>query len=435
MTTTVTGLRPTRGIRPAALAPRSRQPEKAPGEQWVQRRIGIAWALLLLNALTFYPGVSALHIPGFAGKIVTQGALPLAILLVISVNRRLIIRPNVFLCLVSLLLFPAFLTIFQPQHLGTVYRVFRLMGFIVALWLLTPWWGRRDLLLLRCHLATISALLGTVILGLLLAPGRALTEGRLTGVVWPVPPTQVAHYAAVTTGLVLLMWFCGRIHGKRVAAVLIAGVAILILTHTRTALAGLCAGLIVAGLSLIKTNSRIRKVYATAGVIAALAAMTLSGFIISWLARGEGTEELTDLTGRTLVWGELLSFPRNRFQEIFGFGLSNSSFNGLPIDSNWLSSYDELGLFGVCACVAVLIFLLANAYSQQRSMERALALFLIVYCLMASFTETGITDVSPYLLEVTLAASMLVPFRTPSPLARWRPPPRDQTAASPQQPG
>jgi hypothetical protein len=116
----------------------------------------------------------------------------------------------------------------------------------------------------------------------------------------------------------------------------------------------------------------------------------------------------------------LLSFPRDRFQMIFGFGLSNSSFNGLPIDSNWLSSYDELGLFGVCVCVIVLVFLLVNAYFQPRSMERALALFLVVYCIMASITETGITDVSPYMLEVTLAASMMIQARPPSVAGRWQ---------------
>jgi hypothetical protein len=397
------------------------QPARFPDERWAKRAVGFAWAFLLLNALTYFPGVSALPIPGFVGKVVTQGALPAALLLAMSVNRRLVIRPNVFLSLLSLLLFGAIITSFQPQHLGTVYRTFRLAEFIATLWLLTPWWGRRDLLLLRCHLTTINVLLTTVILGLFLSPGKARTEGRLTGVIWPVPPTQVAHYAAVTTGIVLLMWFCGRIRGRKVLAIVAFEVAILILTHTRTALLGLIVGLIVAGLSLIKVNARIRKVYATAGIIAAVAATTMSGFILDWLARGEGTKELTDLTGRTVVWGALLSFPRNKFQMIFGFGLSNSSFNGLPIDSNWLSSYDELGLFGVCVCVAVLVFLLANAYFQPRSMERALALFLIVYCVMASFTETGITDVSPYMLEVTLAASMMISARTPSPLRRWRP--------------
>ena len=118
---------------------------------------------------------------------------------------------------------------------------------------------------------------------------------------------------------------------------------------------------------------------------------------------------MTNLTGRTKVWGPLLAFPRNKFQEIFGFGLSNSSFNGLPIDSNWLSSYQEQGLFGVVVCATILLYLLVAAYFQPRGVQRALALFLMIYCLVASFTEVGFTDVSPYLLEVFLAASLLVP--------------------------
>ena len=137
--------------------------------------------------------------------------------------------------------------------------------------------------------------------------------------------------------------------------------------------------------------------------------MTLSGVIATWLARGEGTQELTNLTGRTKVWGPLLAFPRDKFQEIFGFGLSNGSFNGLPIDSNWLASYQEQGLFGVVVCATMLVFLLVTAYFQPRGVQRALALFLVTYCLVASFTEVGFTDVSPYLLELTLAASLLVP--------------------------
>ena len=109
------------------------------------------------------------------------------------------------------------------------------------------------------------------------------------------------------------------------------------------------------------------------------------------------------------VWGPLLASPRNKFQEIFGFGLSNVSFNGLPIDSNWLASYEEQGLFGVVLCATILVFLLATAYFQPRGVQRALALFLVTYCLVASFTEVGFTDVSPYLLDLSVAASLLVP--------------------------
>ena len=64
---------------------------------------------------------------------------------------------------------------------------------------------------------------------------------------------------------------------------------------------------------------------------------------------------------------------------------------------------------GVVVCATILIFLLALAYFQPRGVQRALALFLITYCLIASFTEVGFTGPSPYLLELTLAASLLVP--------------------------
>ena len=137
--------------------------------------------------------------------------------------------------------------------------------------------------------------------------------------------------------------------------------------------------------------------------------MTLSSVIITWLARGEGTHELTNLTGRTVVWSAVVNFPRNKFQEIFGFGLSNDSFNGLPIDSNWLATYQTQGLYGVGLCAIMLIFMLVSAYFPPRGVQRALALFLVIYCLIASFTEVGFTDASMYLLELTLAASLLMP--------------------------
>jgi hypothetical protein len=189
-----------------------------------------------------------------------------------------------------------------------------------------------------------------------------------------------------------------------------------VLTHTRTALVGMVAGLLVAGLSLIVASARVRKLFAAIGAVTAIAIMTLSSVIAAYLARGQGTAQLTDLTGRTAVWSALVNFPRDKFQEIFGFGLSNDSFNGLPIDSNWLASYQEQGLAGVVICAAMLVFLLVTAYFQPRGVQRALALFLITYCLVASFTEVGFTGASPYLLEVTLAASLLV-----SPAAGRRP--------------
>jgi len=388
-----------------------------------RRRVGIIWGLLFLNALG--SGGTIVHLPSIVIKGITQGSLIIALLMALALNRKVLIRPNVFLCLVSLLPMEAILTALEPQALGTIYRTFRLTEFVTVLWLLTPWWGRRDLLLVRSHLAALAVILTSVVLGLLIRPGTAYSGGRLGGVVWEIPPTQLAHYAAVTVGLVVVLWLCHQVPGRTTLAIVVAAGTILLFTRTRTALLGMVAGILVAGLSLIVTRERVRRFFAIIGVIAAIAIITLSSVITTYLARGEGTQELTNLTGRTKVWGPLLATPRTGFEEIFGFGLSNSSFNGLPIDSNWFSSYQEQGLFGVTVCALLLLFLLVAAYFQPGGVQRALALFLIVYCLIASFTEDGFTDATPYLLELALAASLLV---APTVTGRFR----QQDRAGPQ---
>jgi hypothetical protein len=54
------------------------------------------------------------------------------------------------------------------------------------------------------------------------------------------------------------------------------------------------------------------------------------------------------------------------------------------------------------------LFLFTSAYFQPRSPHRALALYLVTYLLVRSFTETGLSEVTINLLELTLAASLLV---------------------------
>jgi O-Antigen ligase len=401
MSSYVAAFRPSRrGARPA-------DPAMA-RERSIRRRVGIIWGLLVFNVLT-YGGTTVIPIPYRIGQAMTQVALQVALVMALSLNRKVLLRPNVFLFLVSLLLVDALITVIQPPfHRGTLYRTVRLTEFIAALWLLTPWWGRRDLLLVRYHLAAMSAVLGSVLLGLLVAPGAAL-RSRLGGVIWPMPATQVAHYAAIMTGLVTILWICGLLRGRIALVAAVVSVTILILTHTRTALVGMIAGILVSGLSLIVARTRARKLFATLGALAGIAVIAVSGVITAWLARGQSTSQLTGLSGRTQVWSELLAFPRDGFQEIFGFGLSNASFNGFAVDSNWLVSYQEQGLFGVVICAALLLFLLVAAYFQPRGVQRALALFLVTYCLVASYTEVGFTDASTYLLDLTLAASLLVP--------------------------
>lgn len=393
------------------------RPEDAQ-DRILRHRVYLAWGLVFLNVVTFYKGTwnmlpLIVPIPSAIGKIMTQGALPAAVLVAWSANRRVLIRPNVFLGLLTLMFIEALIAgIYPVGHIvGTLYRTFRLGEFVVVLWLLSPWFNRRDLLLVKAHLISLAVVLGTVLLGLLVSPHRALAQGRLSGEFWPITPVQVADYAAIALGLVAVLWFCGEMPGRRTLAAVAATGAMLLLTHTRTEIIALVAGLFIAGLSMFAARPRVRRLFVGGFVMVSVVIIAFSTVLTTWLARGQNTEELTGLTGRTTVWASVINAPRDLFQVIFGYGLSaKASPVGLPIDSNWLAAYYDLGLTGAIIVAAMLLFVLVNAYFQPRGERRALALFLVIYLLVTSFTETGLSDASMYLLELALAASLLVPL-------------------------
>ena len=378
-------------------------------ERSIQRRVYLAWGLLYFNTLTFVATSSVLPIPSKVGKGLAQAALPLAILVALSVNPKIRLRPNVFLCLVGLLVADAVITCMAAPHPGAMFRTFRFAEFVAALWLLTPWWGRRDMLLFRCHFKLLFVSLLLVLAGILVAPGHAFSyDGRLSGVIWPMLPTQVAQYAALVIGMTVVLWLGRLLSGRVTLVAVVVALGVLLLTHTRTALVGLLAGILVAGLSLFISNSRVRRFFALGAAAVSIGVLTAAEVIVTWLARGENAQGLTSLTGRTNFWALVLNVPRTKFQEFFGFGLSNASINGLPIDSNWLASYMQEGLVGVVVCAVILVWLFVAAFFQPPGLRRALALFIVTYCLVASFTEDAFTDVSTYLLNLTVVASLIV---------------------------
>jgi hypothetical protein len=378
-----------------------------------------AWAALYVNVLTFMGTGLLVLIPQSIGQAIAQGMLLAALVLALLANPGMVVRPNIFLTLLTAMAVLALMVSLHNEFfVGSTYRAGRLVLFVVVLWLLTPWWGRQDLPLLRAHMLCQRVIIASVWLGALIAPGDAFSgSGRLTGVLWPIPPPQVAHYAAVLFGCTVVLWFCGVIAGRGMAITLVAAGAALLATHTRTALLGALLGLVVAGASLFLGYARVRRTSAVAFLAALAAWIVLSPLIVSWLARGQSETDLTQLTGRTKVWAAIAQQKLTWMQELFGTGLGNKSFGGLPIDSNWVATHLELGRLGVAIVVAFLVVLLLTAVTRPAGPRRAVALFLIVYCVTASFTETGLGDASPYLLDLAVAASLLAspPRQLPPP--------------------
>jgi hypothetical protein len=107
----------------------------------------------------------------------------------------------------------------------------------------------------------------------------------------------------------------------------------------------------------------------------------------------------------------VLSEQRPETNKIFGSGMTNDEAAGLAIDSSWLATYQNQGLVGDVLIGSIFIFMLINAFLRPRGPARAMALYLIVYCIIASFTESGMGEASQYALDMAVAASLLLPAR------------------------
>lgn len=395
----------------ALVEVRSRPPDEAalPQGPRVAKVLGTIWALLIFNTLGTQ-GAMIVPIPREVAQALTMGAVGIAFALALVLNPRLKIRPSAYLLLLSLLLVVSIASSIQmASGWGSLFRCARFACFIATLWLISPWM-HGTLAFVRQHIRVLCVLLVTVAIGLVVAPGTAmpeLNEGRLTGVLWPLTPTQIGQYAAIAAGLAVLLWMNRLTDGRSVAIVAGPAVLLLLLTHTRTAALGLLVGLAVAGLSMALTNARARKAFGWGIAAMGVAAVTFGPLLQTWILRGQDEENFSNLTGRAKVWNNLLAAPRTWFEQTFGTGLSDKSFNGLPIDNSWLAVFHEQGYLGVAILVLYLITLVLVAVSRPPSPARACAIFLIVYCLVASYTEAGLGDASPYLLHLAIAAGLL----------------------------
>ncbi|MFD9892251.1 O-antigen ligase family protein [Amycolatopsis sp. NPDC059027] len=372
--------------------------------------VGAAWALLIINTLGSTGAQTVIPLPRSVSQLVTMGSLMTAFVLALVLNPRLRIRPSAYLLLLTFLLLTSIVASVDLQSgLGALFRCFRFSVFLATLWLLTRWWDG-GVTFVRHHIRAYGAILVTVAIGLVVAPGKAFPDiygGRLSGAVWPLTPPQVGQYAAIIAGLSLLLWLGRRTDRWSALAVVVPSLGLLLLTHTRTATLGLVVGLAVALGSLLLTSPRVRKVFAWSALVVGFAAVALASALQTWFLRGQSADNFSSLTGRAKVWDALLDAPRSTFDYLFGVGLTDKSYAGLPIDNSWLAVYHEQGYLGIGLVAAFLLVLVAVAVLRPPSLQRACAIFLIAYCLSASYTEAGLGDASPYLLHLAVAASLL----------------------------
>ncbi|MET9730174.1 O-antigen ligase domain-containing protein [Streptomyces sp. NPDC006458] len=382
--------------------------------------VGTAWGLLILNTLGSAGAKTIVPLPRSLIQMATMGALVAAFALALAINLPLRVRPSAFLFLLTLLLVPSVISSADLESgFGALFRCGRLALFVGTLWLLSRWWDGGPTFV-RHHIRMYFAVLGSVAAGAVISPGAAMPElygGRLVGALWPLTPPQIGQYAAVIIGLTALLLLGRRTDRTSAAVVIVPSLVLLALTHTRTATLGLLIGLALAIGSLVLTSAAARRFFAWAVLCAAVAAVGFGSALQAWFLRGQSQENFTSLTGRAKVWEALLAAPRTTSEYLFGAGLGDKSFGGLPIDNSWLAVYHEQGMTGVVLVAAIIIVLGGVALLRPPSLSRACAIFLISYCAIASYTEAGLGDASPYLLHLTVAASLLAAPAAATPLS------------------
>lgn len=383
------------------------------------KAVGIVWALLGLNTLGSAGAQTVVPIPRSLIQMATMGALVAAFALALALNPRLNIRASAFVFLLTLLLVPSVISSVQLDvGFGALFRCARLALFVGTLWLLSRWWDG-SLTFVRYHIRMYFAVLGLVAAGLVVSPATAMPEyygGRLVGALWPLTPPQIGQYSAVVIGLTVLLLLGRRIDRTSAVVLIVPSLVLLALTHTRTATLGMLIGLVLGIGSLILTSAAARRVFAWAVLCATVAAVVFSSALRAWFLRGQSQENFANLTGRAKVWDALLAAPRTTGEKVFGTGLGDKSFDGLPIDNSWLAVYDEQGLIGLTIVAAIIAVLGGVALLRPPSLPRACAIFLISYCALSSYTEVGLGDASAYLLHLALAASLLAAPAAATPL-------------------
>jgi len=280
------------------------------------------------------------------------------------------------------------------------------------------WLGGRPALFLRTHRAAHLLLGLVVVAGLAAAPSAAWTGqgsfgggGRLRGVFLPILPTRVGEIGAILVGLALIALAFHRMQHLPGSILASLGLSLIILSRTRTAAIALLVALFAA-FCLTRKYRLGRRALRTI-LLLVLLAIPLLVPIRSWVLRGQDSDQFSSFTGRTRAWSGVIEQQSSLSSIMLGNGLGNKAvlvrrgegdIDVLAIDNGWLSLFWETGLVGLILVLIAVIATVVAVFRAPTPYVRASAGFLVTYVVIASFTESGLSDLSSHTLHILVAA-------------------------------
>lgn len=291
--------------------------------------------------------------------------------------------------------------------IGSLFRAGRFVLTLVLLVQLLSVFAHDRYIPLRGHLAIMKIVVASTLVSL--AVGKGFDgEGRLITQLPALTAPGLAQWTALFSVMLVFLLLQQAIPRRSGLAWLAASMLCLLLSHSRTPLIAGGAGFVAGVLAMFVSSERARRLVSWTLFAVPVAALLFGPAVQSWFLRGQDPDMLNTLTGRTKAWAKVYAYPRDIYSQWFGVGLTDKSIEGLSIDSGYLSVYHEQGRIGVAIIVAVFVLYLARIITRRPSMPRAIATFLLVYVLISSYTETGIGDMSSYVLHLMLAMVMVL---------------------------
>jgi hypothetical protein len=306
------------------------------------------------------------------------------------------------------------------EPMGPLMRLARFLIGLVIVFLLWRPLVQIPERLIQAHLWAHLLLGATVVLSLAYAPSQAwrplssLGAGyRLQGVIIPMLPPRVGEVGAILLGLALIGFVCRKLSFVPAAGLIGLGTVLVAASRTRTSAAAVAFGLVLA-LILTRKTWVGRIVSLGVPALVGLAFLTIDS-LHTWLLRGQGTRQISSLSGRTTSWQAVLDEKVSLQTAIIGHGLGNKrvllrrgegDIDVMAIDNSWLGLYWETGLLAVTIVGIALIVAWISVLRAPTPYVKACGALLLGYITAASLNESGLSDLSSMTLHLLVAAAV-----------------------------
>jgi len=226
-------------------------------------------------------------------------------------------------------------------------------------------------------------------------------------------PPRVGEVGAILLGLAVIGFFCRKLSFVPAAGLIGLGTVLVAASRTRTSAAAVALGLVIA---LIVTRKTWVGRLVSLGVPALIGIAFLTiGSLHTWLLRGQGTQQISSLSGRTTSWQAVLDEKVSIQTAIIGHGLGNKrvllrrgegDIDVMAIDNSWLGLYWETGLLAVTIVGIALIVAWISVLRAPTPYVKACGALLLGYITAASLNESGLSDLSSMTLHLLVAAAV-----------------------------